>query len=935
MSEGTAPLPFFATDSSPDTNNPAFDFASFAYVQIPLAIHRDTETIEAFKQRNADDEAYQQSVAPTDWHRFTTLGFQATTGKDFDSIWRKRYDNPLRFHRVVWYNYLYYADRGFDMMEKLHFWATQVSQPFLIQHSAASLNMDTEKFTWAKVIAQFEKHDDQTKWLEVGANNRPPRGDQPSTTAQTTNQQSESARGTQSNLPGNIASAQAAERDNDNQGKTTDPDQLDNAVEDMHSVSDAKQSAVTTTNEIAINDGSHRISFKWRVSKGEFSQLTESRARLISEIHSILGVVYSNSDGKFYRWEGEALSDAKTIQQLSLDDVKHYLAPEITAVQSANLIIFSVRFGYTENPIAWKMAEDVRTALQVNNIQIGISNCTTTSGKLVIAGYILLKHPTMTHRHRYLQYLRSKAPEKAPFFDILVHKRTPTDQIISHLVVECGENDVTSLCQVLSTLLSGTQTSVFLPRYAFAKMSNEQIKGHFEMHEKYIKSLHQFSLAPRVSSLDRLRVEYKSDGQTVERSTREWAYSLTLPDGSHAQCDIDNGGKNKIAFLLIPSAFKDVIKPIAMLYKDNLQPLSKREERYRNSIPDLPDVIHITSNVQSNIDFMAKLSSTDIWSKAPTSVKPLPYAAAAPTETENAQSFGASVASDKSIQWPSLVKRPSPGGQQANPKQPPHAKGKRNNKQKRGKSSQISVTSIDDEDRASSTASTQSLTNTLRSTVTDSKLSELEAEMKECRDMLKASRDTAKDSAKRLVDAERGLQTTMRTMRDLTGNVTNLQAQFNDFTVTLESVRMTLQQMAASQVAMVPYGMQPPPLSPANQLATIPEASRRQEGDDYSRQPRSPEKKKGKRLFERGDDNDDVEMKDGEPDADGSDGDNSMQLSDYTRNNDEGNTAKEDSREYSQTQQTANATDQTTQQPPSPPDAQYETQSDPAGRENT
>ena len=219
--------------------------------------------------------------------------------------------------------------------------------------------------------------------------------------------------------------------------------------------------------------------------------------------------------------------------------------------------------------------------------------------------------------------------------------------------------------------------------------------------------------------------------------------------------------------------------------------------------------------------------------------------------------------------------------------------------------------------------------------MTDSKLSELEAEMKECRDMLKASRDTAKDSAKRLVDAERGLQTTMRTMRDLTGNVTNLQAQFNDFTVTLESVRMTLQQMAASQVAMVPYGMQPPPLSPANQLATIPEASRRQEGDDYSRQPRSPEKKKGKRLFERGDDNDDVEMKDGEPDADGSDGDNSMQLSDYTRNNDEGDTAKEDSREYSQTQQTANATDQTTQQPPSPPDAQYETQSDPAGRENT
>jgi hypothetical protein len=121
---------------------------------------------------------------------------------------------------------------------------------------------------------------------------------------------------------------------------------------------------------------------------------------------------------------------------------------------------------------------------------VSVSNSKSTSGKLTIAGYILLKHPSITHRHRYNQYLRQNLPENTPFFDVFAHRTTPADQKISHLVVQCGENHVTPLCQALSTLLTGRQTAgVFLPRYTFATMNPDEIKSHFIMHEKYIKSL--------------------------------------------------------------------------------------------------------------------------------------------------------------------------------------------------------------------------------------------------------------------------------------------------------------------------------------------------------------------------------------------------------------------------------------------------------------
>ncbi|KAI2503533.1 hypothetical protein MHU86_10915 [Fragilaria crotonensis] len=463
MTEGTAPLPFFASDNPPDVTASVFNFTIVAYVQTPALIERENDSKAAIENRKVDDDSYRRSVSPTSWHRFTTLGFQATHGKDFDMIWR---DLETR-------------NRGGRYVD--------------------------------------DKHD----------------------------------------KPG--------------------------CQVDSDSESDAKQSAFTLSNEVRTNDGTHRISIKWKLSPKEFTELVDNKTRLHSEIFSVLGVVFQETDGYFYQWDSDELIYPKRAHELTVSDLKDYLEPQITTAQSLHLVVFAVRFAFAENPISWRNSTHVQSAMKLNNLQIHESNVNTTAGIPVVAGYILLKHPTMTLRHKYTQFLRSRIVDTLPYFDIRLHRKTPTDKSIAHLVVYCGEKQVTDLCQELSTILNGQNTAVFLPRYTFANMTNDQIDNHFKMHETYIRALQPISLAPLVTTLDLKRVEYFPDGTTIERSTRDWVLSLRREDGdTHAQCDVVNGVKNvRTAYVMAPAAYVSEIRAMVAKYKERLRPIARREAKYR------------------------------------------------------------------------------------------------------------------------------------------------------------------------------------------------------------------------------------------------------------------------------------------------------------------------------------------------------------------
>ena len=214
-----------------------------------------------------------------------------------------------------------------------------------------------------------------------------------------------------------------------------------------------------------------------------------------------------------------------------------------------------------------------------------------------------------THRLRYLQSLRKVLPENTPPFDILLHKRTPTHQLMPHLVVQCGESHVHSLSESLAAILTGTQSALYIPRFVFEKMSDAEASALFEAHDSYVKALNWLPLFPLLSNLDRVRKEYNTDGTVTERTTREWARSIQTIDGrSYAQCDVVNGGTDQRCYLLFPPRDKEAAQQALDAYRRRLYPFTQREAKFREDVGP-PPAVHLSNRVIANLDFIKRLSS--------------------------------------------------------------------------------------------------------------------------------------------------------------------------------------------------------------------------------------------------------------------------------------------------------------------------------------
>ena len=122
------------------------------------------------------------------------------------------------------------------------------------------------------------------------------------------------------------------------------------------------------------------------------------------------------------------------------------------------------------------------------------------------------------------------------------------------------------------------------------------------------------TLSPIVTNLDTIRKEHLPNGAIIERSTREWATKLILPStGANARCDIVNGGRDRITSLLVPRhLYEEVLEEVSK-YKLRLNPMEKREARFRDSIPGLPEVIQIDTSVRQSLDFLDRMALEEVW----------------------------------------------------------------------------------------------------------------------------------------------------------------------------------------------------------------------------------------------------------------------------------------------------------------------------------
>ena len=567
--------------------------------------------------------------------------------------------------------------RNIDIPMTLQSWATQVSRPYLFAHDPGFLDTTTINQTWQKIHATY-MNDDQSdeEWRPVVGKTKvskkknvtlleprkriyPPTQEgipQEDTTPKTLHHLKPTSKAPTKSagiLTKNMRHSASQSRDSTTAMQTDDPitpsstslkraamissttpitpvvgidfkDPNQDYVMDESVNTDSSThspESQTTATRIFTNDGTQRITVRWTpVTVLSFSHDTDLwlKSALI-----MLKDLFGNDVGSMFPWGSDNDQNSRDISDITEADLKTYLSGNVTFIRSTKTHIFGLHFGSsTKTPMNWLSKEATKEAMRKHKIWATVSNFSTTSGKLVTAGFILMKAPNLTHRIRFMKSLRSQLPEYAPFFDIIHSKRTPNNELIRHLTVQCGENHVEALSHALSAILRGKGSSLYLPRLTLGTLTKAQRTKYFEAHDNYMKNLKMILLAPHIENLDKVRDELSENGKVERRTAREWATNLIVSSaGKCARCDIVNGGKDHLAWILVPRHhYEEVLLEVAA-YKQRIRPMAQREEQFRRKITGLPDIIQVDTTVQEALDCQEEISADEVWKRAPKSVR--------------------------------------------------------------------------------------------------------------------------------------------------------------------------------------------------------------------------------------------------------------------------------------------------------------------------
>ena len=806
MTEGAAlpPPPAFPDSFGPDNHEYGFQYEGWEEIPVPSGL--DWFRPEERYRRNANAASYREQGDPVAWIRYLTLGFFAFTDcNHFDRLWARRETDAVTLHRVIWYQsqFMSHVQKEMPIPDKLNAWALQITHPFLEVNDPTALDVNTS-IPWKELNYNNQMDtDDNGEWLPVQGKRRgrevsPPKKSRPQFT---TNQLTLLSRKPAA-TPKELLTADKDYRKlvkpvarepqmttvtEDDEEEAIEVDNITMADSTMASKDDT-QSGYTSVPKpapfqpVSVNDGTHRVKFKWTVSD-DMRGMEDDPVRLNDVIKDLMTAMFHDDDGMLYRWQSDDLRTSSIPSAMTSSEIRDHISPAITHLKSKSMIIFGIRFGFTDNPIKWQMEEKTKQIMKEKQVEVTISNSTSTSGSIVTAGYILLKSPNSTSTHRYTQHLRSQLPDATPYFDVMKFRKTPYDQPIPHLAVQCGEKHVTPVSQALSKILSGKNgAAVFLPRYVFSELTDQQIEHQFESHHKWNRSLKPISLAPLVFHLDQKRIEYSADGTIIERSTREWVATLTNPDGTPALCDVVNGTSNKKALLLAPEHYEEKAKAELKKYRLRLHPPRHREERFRDRVHDLPAVIHIQTAIESNVQYIENIFANDTWKS---------LSAEAPTKNAGRKSTKSHIQQEEPNARASRRNAPPQAW-----KQPPNIP--RTNDQtsfpkiSKPDTQRVAVRPSDQYDRTDeeerSTASTQGTTTIASDSALHAKLHEIESATKS-----KLSR--LENSSKQSVEKLQQLETQMQKFSDLDRKVSSMERDLTSMSVKLDDSVTTQQEL--------------------------------------------------------------------------------------------------------------------------------------------
>lgn len=158
-----------------------------------------------------------------------------------------------------------------------------------------------------------------------------------------------------------------------------------------------------------------------------------------------------------------------------------------------------------------------------------------------------------------------------------------------------------------------------------ASMTTEEVSDIFRVHQYFLNTTQRLSLSPNVVNVDRLRDDMSPTGKIITRSTREWVMTLKTANGGPLQCDVENGGIDRKAYMIVATTHLEQAKKELEKYKASLRRFHAPNST--NALNETgttfrPTEIYIpTKAVLKNIAFMQQMSAADVWKAAPQAVR--------------------------------------------------------------------------------------------------------------------------------------------------------------------------------------------------------------------------------------------------------------------------------------------------------------------------
>jgi hypothetical protein len=569
-------------------------------------------------------------------------------------------------------------------------------------------------------------------------------------------------------------------------GTTTDlfddaTTQSTTATTDTHRQHGTNKSTYSKQDKTQVNDGTLRMTIRWKPS--DYTELRQDDKAWSETASKMLRDIFYHPTNTIYvvPWQDKSISAARMVPTHSInqENLKQVCSPQISHIDSYSMSIIGIRICVSDTTFttgSWINNEKVKTSLATNNVEVQISNSTCDSGTMMTAGAILLKHPGLTHRMYFLLALRRKLPNNTPFFDIGVHKRTQNGIECHHLVVRCGENHHEVLTEILSDCLDGKQTTaLYIGTKILASMTQEATEDLFDTHQKYVNSLQRLPLSPQIVNIDRTREERLPTGKIMQ-STRDWANSVKTDEGKPLQCDAENGGKDRKAYLLVPAPLIATVQPILQQYLASIR--NNAQSQTNTGAPyDRPDEIYVpTASVQRNVDFLRNMSSVDIWKNAPSTIRHSQrYQESIPPTMTAMDRKAAAAPMDQAH-----MRTPIRHGQSS---QSINDNTGSNSQSNQATTTQPAIRPIDDNTIATytSTAST-----TLNSSYHANRFAELEA-------AIKANQKDFKSMNKQYQTMENKIIETMTSCHENTKQLITMQGQMNTLQTTIQSIADQMQ----------------------------------------------------------------------------------------------------------------------------------------------